>query len=70
MVGRKQYNQTLSASATAKLLGVDPDVIKGHIKQGLPLVQGRIDLILYAAWLNQHEGNATDGNRPKQTDPQ
>jgi len=70
MGGAKQDNQTLSATAAAKLLRVDPDVVKGHIKQGLPLVKGRIDLILYAAWLNQREGNATDGSRPQQTDSQ
>jgi len=70
MADTRQDNKTLSVTATANLLKVKTDVIKEHIRQGLPLIQGRIDLILYAAWLNQQEGNATDGRRPKQTDTQ
>jgi hypothetical protein len=40
----------------AKLLKVQPKTIRAHIRRGLPLVDKRIDLIVYAAWLNQQEG--------------
>ena len=47
--------RSLSVTAAAKLLKVTPATIRGHIRRGLPLVVGRIDLVVYGAWLNQHE---------------
>ncbi len=47
--------RSLSVTAAAKLLKVKPKTIRGHIHRGLPLVGGRIDLIVYGAWLNQQE---------------
>jgi len=47
--------RSLSVTAAAKLLKVAPKTIRAHIRRGLPLVDGRIDLIVYGAWLNQHE---------------
>jgi hypothetical protein len=47
--------RSLSVTATAKLLKVTPATIRGHIRRGLPLVAGRIDMVVYGAWLNQHE---------------
>jgi hypothetical protein len=45
----------MSVTAAAKLLKVKPKTIRGHIRRGLPLVGGRIDLIVYGAWLNEQE---------------
>jgi hypothetical protein len=47
--------RSLSVTAAAKLLKVAPKTIRAHIRRGLPLVGGRIDLIVYGAWLNQQE---------------
>jgi hypothetical protein len=47
--------RSLSVTATAKLLKVAPQTIRAHIRRGLPMVGGRIDLIVYGAWLNQQE---------------
>ena len=46
---------SLSVTAAAKLLKVTPKTIREHIRRGLPLVDKRIDLIVYGAWLNQQE---------------
>jgi len=32
---------------------VQPKTVRAHIRRGLPLVDKRIDLIVYGAWLNQ-----------------
>jgi hypothetical protein len=50
-------------TAAAKLLKVAPKTVRAHIRRGLPMVDpasprlrqagGRIDLIVYGAWLNQ-----------------
>ncbi len=45
--------RSLSVTAAAKLLKVQPKVVRAHIRRGLPLVDSRIDLIVYGAWLNQ-----------------
>jgi hypothetical protein len=45
--------RSLTVTATAKFLKVAPKSIRTHIRRGLPLVDGQIDLILYGAWLNQ-----------------
>lgn len=45
--------RSLSVTAAAKLLKVSPKTVRGHIRRGLPLVDKRIDLIVYGAWLNQ-----------------
>ena len=47
--------RSLSVTATAKLLKVAPKTIRAHIRRGLPLVDGRIDLIVYGSWVNQQE---------------
>ena len=47
--------RSLSVAEAAKLLKVAPKTIRAHIRRGLPLVDGRIDLIVYGAWLNQQE---------------
>ena len=54
--------RSLSVADVAKLLKVSPKTIRAHIRRGLPLVDKRIDLIVYGAWLNQQEqGRAADG---------
>jgi len=45
----------LTVAAAARLLKVAPKTIRAHIRRGLPLVDRRIDLIVYGAWLNQQE---------------
>lgn len=47
--------RSLTVAAAAKLLKVAPKTIRAHIRLGLPLVDKRIDLIVYGAWLNQQE---------------
>ncbi|HNQ22476.1 MAG TPA: hypothetical protein PKK06_05220 [Phycisphaerae bacterium] len=47
--------RSLTVAAAAKLLKVAPQTIRAHIRRGLPLVEKRIDLIVYGAWLNQQE---------------
>jgi hypothetical protein len=47
--------RSLSVTAAAKLLKVRPTTIRAHIRRGLPLVDGRVDLIVYGAWLDQQE---------------
>jgi DNA-directed RNA polymerase specialized sigma24 family protein len=47
--------RSLSVTDAAKLLKVQPKTIRAHIRRGLPLVDKRIDLIVYGAWLNQQE---------------
>lgn len=53
---------SLSLTAAAKLLKVTTKTIRQHVHRRLPLVNGRIDLIVYGAWLNQQdEKRLTDG---------
>jgi len=47
--------RSLSVTAAAKLLKVQAKTIRAQIRRGLPMVDGRIDLIGYGAWLNQQE---------------
>ena len=47
--------RSLSVTAAAKLLKVPAKTIRAHIRRGLPLVDKRIDLIVYGAWLNRQE---------------
>ena len=49
--------RALSVAAAAKLLKVSPQKIRDPIRRGLPLVDRRIDLIVYGAWLNQQEAS-------------
>ena len=45
--------RSLSVSAAAKLLGLPVKTVRAHIARGLPLRKDkRIDLVVYAAWLN------------------
>jgi len=45
--------RSLSRTAAAKLLRLSPKRLREHIRQGLPTRDGRIDLVLYGAWLNR-----------------
>ena len=47
--------RSLAVADAANLLNVQPKTIRAHIRRGLPLVDGRIYLIAYGAWLNQQE---------------
>ena len=47
--------RSLSVAEAARLLKVQPKTVRAHIRRGLPLVDKRIDLIVYGAWLNQQE---------------
>lgn len=47
--------RSLTVAAAAKLLKVAPKTIRAHIRRGLPMVDKRIDLIVYGTWLNQQE---------------
>jgi DeoR/GlpR family transcriptional regulator of sugar metabolism len=47
--------RSLSVTDAAKLLKMQAETIRSHIRRGLPLVDGQIDLIAYGAWLNQQE---------------
>ena len=54
--------RSLTVAEAARLLKVSPKTIRAHIRRGLPLVDKRIDLIVYGAWLNQQEQRrTTDG---------
>jgi hypothetical protein len=53
--------RSLSVTAAAKLLKIRPTTIRAHIRRGLPLVDRRIDLIVYGAWLNQQEEHKKAG---------
>ncbi len=44
--------RSLSVADAAKLQKVQPKTIRAHIRRGLPVVDKRIDLIVYGAWLN------------------
>lgn len=45
--------RSLSVTAASKLLCLPAEAIRGHIARGLPLRKDkRIDMIVYAAWLN------------------
>ena len=45
--------RSLSVTDAAKVLKVQPKTIRAHIRRGLPLADGRIDLVVYGAWLNK-----------------
>ena len=47
--------RSLLVADAAKLLKVQAKTIRAQIRRGLPMVDGRIDLIVYGAWLNQQE---------------
>lgn len=50
----------LSVEQVARLLGVNIDVIRRHITEGLPTGRGgTVNLISYAAWLNLDRENET-----------
>ena len=51
--------RALTVTAAAKLLNVPAKIINGHVRRGLPLVNGKVDLIVYGAWLNQESENQT-----------
>ncbi len=47
--------RSLSVTAAAKLLKVQAKTVREQIRRGLPLVGGKVDLIVYGAWLNRQE---------------
>ena len=51
--------RALTVTAAAKLLNVSAKIINAHVRRGLPLVNGKVDLIVYGAWLNQESENQT-----------
>jgi len=54
--------RSLSVTAAAKLLKVQAKIIREQIHRGLPLVGGKVDLIVHGAWLNrQEERKKADG---------
>ncbi len=55
--------RSLSVADAAGLLKVQPKTIRAHIRRGLPVADGRIDLIVYGAWLNlEAEKAKADGS--------
>lgn len=55
--------RSMSITAAAKLLRVPAKSIRAHIARGLPLRTGkRIDLVLYAAWLNTEDAGRADAS--------
>ena len=52
-MGEELDIRSLSVADAAKLLKVPAKTVRAHIRRGLPLVDRRIDLIVYGAWLNQ-----------------
>ena len=54
--------RSLSVTAASKLLRMPAKAIRGHIARGLPVRKDkRIDLVVYAAWLNTEEAKEIDG---------
>ena len=56
--------RSVSVKEAAKLLRLAAKVIRAHVRRGLPTKDGRMDLVVYAAWLNRQEQErkgATDG---------
>lgn len=49
--------RSLSVTAAAKLLKVKAKAVREHIRCGLPLVGGKIDLIVYGASPQEHNIN-------------
>jgi len=54
--------RSLSVTAAAKLLKVSSKTIREHVQRGLPIVGGKVDLIVYGAWLNQQEEQRKAGD--------
>jgi len=53
--------RSLSVAEAAELLGLSVETVREHIARGLPLRRdGRVDLVVYAAWLNTEEARAAD----------
>ena len=51
--------RSLSTEEAAELLGLPAETVREHIARGLPLrTDGRVDLVVYAAWLNTEEAKA------------
>jgi len=47
--------RSVSVKETAKLLRLPAKTIRAHLRRGLPARDGRVDLVVYAAWLNTEE---------------
>jgi len=51
--------RSLAIAEAAELLGLPAETVREHIARGLPLrTDGRVDLVVYAAWLNTEEAKA------------
>ena len=55
----KQINPAaLTPETVAKMLGLQVEIVQKHIMQGAPVAaNGTINLVNYAAWLNQRINN-------------
>jgi len=55
--------RSLSVDGAAELLGLTADAVREHVARGLPLRKdGRLDLVVYAAWLNTEEARWTNAS--------
>ena len=53
--------RSLPLDKAAELLGLSVERVREHVARGLPLRRdGRVDLVVYAAWLNTEEARAAD----------
>jgi len=51
----------LSVAEAAELLGLAPEAVREHTARGLPLRNdGRVDLVVYPAWLNTEQAKVND----------
>lgn len=51
----------LRIEEAARLLAIDPDAVRADIEAGLPTnIDGSLNLIIYAAWLNVQIRGAAD----------
>ena len=60
-MGEELDIRSLSVVEAAKLLKVPAKTVRAHIRRGLPLVDKRIDLIVYGGWLNQQDQRRQNG---------
>ena len=60
-MGEELDIRSLSVVGAAKFLKVPAKAVRAHIRRGLPLVDKRIDLIVYGAWLNQQDQRRQNG---------
>ena len=49
---------SLTVENAAKMLALPVALIRQHIDAGLPVADGKVNLVHYAAWLNSGDANA------------